>query len=410
MMFAAQAVRLLASYALLGLLYLYRSAEDIALYANFIAVLAVITPFLVLKPEALVGRAFFLLERTAFENYSGSAMTVILAASFAGLLLAAAAGKLVMQAVGLPPLILLLMPLYAIGYGWNYIASTILQLTKHPALFAMMRGGEGVVRLGIGAVLILGLGLGGSGSAVAVTGASLVVGGASYWLMRRHTDYRLPINWAHARDYIIMGGATVPMTVGAAIMQGSDKLFMTARFGLHDAGVYAFGSTIAGGLWIVANAFQQVWMPFLFRTLNDASAAHRRQAVMAIVLFIGFMLIVSLILIVSTMLAQRYILRPEYRELIGYFPILVLANCVSGVRLLFDNIYYYYGKMLSLSVIVCAGAGLSIMTNALLIPRAGAIGGALAMLISMTITCAATAIGALLLVRRKLSADAMGSA
>ena len=78
-------------------------------------------------------------------------------------------------------------------------------------------------------------------------------------------------------DYLADGLPTVPMTLGMAAMQSVDRFSLTAVKGADIAGVYGFGAVLASSLWLLANAFQQAWMPWIFKLLADRHDGKNRQ-------------------------------------------------------------------------------------------------------------------------------------
>lgn len=398
-MIAAQAVRMWASYVLLYILYLRLQPDAIALYSNFITMLAIATPFLTLKPEALVGWAYFHLDRAAFARYAGSTILTVLILSAVGIVLVPLIGGLARPLTGLPGSALLLIPIYTIGYGYNYVCSTVLQLVGYPTVFALLRSGEGVLRLVIGAALVLIVGVGWFAPLIAVTVATAVMGAVSYQAMRRLTGLRLPLCADHVRHYVTVGGASIPMTVAAALAQGADKLFLTAHLGLTATGVYAVGAIVASGLWIVANAFQQVWMPFLFTALKEGGSVAMARLRIAVAIFCVFMIVAGgALVLVGDYAALRW-MDPRYESLTGYFAWLVLAYVLSGIRLLFDNVFLYFARTGLLSAIMCAGSALTVCLCAFLVPLYQERGAAAALLIANAITLLAAIVGAVLLLR-----------
>lgn len=350
-MMAWQCIRLVTSYGFLWLLYKQLSPAEIAPYSNFLTLTALAVPIFLLKPEALIGRAFFNKAEVEFDVYAGSVIGVILLGSAAAGIAILVLAERLETLTGVPWIPLLLLVPYLLGYGFLYVSSTIIQLDGRPQTFAALRGIEGAMRLGIGAVLVW-LGLGWIGPLIALTLATAMTALLSELVMRRFTGRKIFLNLRYAKVYLSEGAPTVPMTLAVAVLQAADRFAVTAFLGLAAAGVYGVASIIAGGIWILANSFQQVWMPWLFSMLSNPSANALAKARTAIIAFSCLMCTIAACAAVSVTVASDGWIDPRYSEMVNFIWPLTLAYLALSLRLVFDNVFYFYREVWSLALIL----------------------------------------------------------
>jgi len=192
------------------------------------------------------------------------------------------------------------------------------------------------------------------------------------------------LNWRFSRarfaDMARFGLPFIPSTISIAMMGVIDRFFINKYLGLEAVGVYGAGYKLALIINLLVTAFRFAWQPF-FTSMADQKDA---KEVFARV-FTYFALLSSYIFLMFLMFVDQLVrfsmfgftlFGKEFWNCTDIVPVIVLAYIFYGFYLNFSAGIYLEERTRYLMPINAAGALITIIGNALLIPTMQLMGAA----------------------------------
>ena len=173
----------------------------------------------------------------------------------------------------------------------------------------------------------------------------------------------------------------IPTTICWLITDLSDRYMVTAFWGDHINGVYSAAYKIPTIVNLVSGIFMQAWQ---FSAVAQASDEEECKAFYSNVFkgFLSVIMIGSSGLILLSHFLTKLLLNAAYQDAWQYMPTLLCAVAIEAIVSFLATIYMVKKKSMHSFLTAMLGAVLNIALNLLLIPRIGALGAAIATLIS----------------------------
>jgi len=180
----------------------------------------------------------------------------------------------------------------------------------------------------------------------------------------------------------------IPVTLGLFVLNFSDRFFLQHYANLSEVGVYSLGykfGMVSGAL--ITTPFLQFWSAYMYEVVErpDGRELIARLQVYFTLVLITFTLALSLL---SGELL-RVLSPPEYWDAARMVPLVGLAYVFMGLSHFFRVGLYYTKETKYLGYAVGGCALLNLPLNLMLIPPLGAMGAALATLVSFAVLAVA---------------------
>lgn len=172
----------------------------------------------------------------------------------------------------------------------------------------------------------------------------------------------------------------IPNSVSWWISNSSDKYILTYFWGVSENGIYSIAYKIPSILTIVINIFISAWQ---ISAVEDFGSDASKKFFADIydkyesILYMGAAFLIGF----SPILA-KFVFSSEFYAAWLYTPVLVLASVWNSIAAFYGSVYTSAKKTNTLMYSTLAGAIGNIVLNFALIPRCGAMGAAIATLIS----------------------------
>ena len=178
----------------------------------------------------------------------------------------------------------------------------------------------------------------------------------------------------------------IPTTMLWLITSVSDRYIVNAYCGTANQGLYTAASKLPTLILLVSGVFIEAWH---FSSVKDASAEERSSFFGNVFKnYMGIMFLGASVLIAGSKLFTRILLADSYYSSWEFVPILVVAMVFSAFSAFFGSVYFLEKKSLLSMLTALSGAVINVILNFLLIPRHGAMGAAVATMISYMATYA----------------------
>lgn len=256
------------------------------------------------------------------------------------------------------------------------------RLTKRSTTFVLSTLCRSLLQFAgsLGFVALLGLGATGVvlGHLVGVGVVSLVVAVG----IARRTGLRPSARIA--RDILRLGLPLVPAWLAKSSLEFLDRTALNLMATTASVGVYALGAKLADQVrMLLTGPFADIWGVSLYEIAGDHARAREFNRVLVYFLFVLATVVLGLALFAPEVVAV--IAPPEYAAAAAVVPILALAKIVELINYHFEIGILDTKATRSLPVINWGAALASVAVLALLVPRIGITGAAVAMLTAQVV-------------------------
>lgn len=202
---------------------------------------------------------------------------------------------------------------------------------------------------------------------------SLVRGG---WLAPR-------LDRGHLRHALHFGVPLIPHIIGGLLLGFADRFVINQKLGLEQAGIYLVAVQLGAGMAIVAESFNNSFVPWLFRTLKEGDPAQKLVVVRGTWLYflaaLGAAGLVALLAgpVLSLVAGTRYL------PAAGALSLLALGQAFSGMYLMVTNYIFYSGKTRPLALVTALAGGLGLTLTWHLVPLMGIAGAGFSFAVAM---------------------------
>ncbi len=171
----------------------------------------------------------------------------------------------------------------------------------------------------------------------------------------------------------------VPALMFWWVTNASDRYFISYLWGAEENGLYAAAYKIPTIVSIMATIFTEAWQ---LSAVTDGQGLDRDQFFSRVFEAVsGVSFVVAAFLLFGCQWIMQLLVAPEYYIAWRYVPLLVISSVFSSFVAFLNSIYMVEKKSVLSLITICIGAIANIALNALLIPRFGPNGAALATLL-----------------------------
>jgi O-antigen/teichoic acid export membrane protein len=192
------------------------------------------------------------------------------------------------------------------------------------------------------------------------------------------------------RKALAFGLPRMPHTVAQQVMSGADRYFLNAYGTKADVGLYGMGATFGFSLRYFISSFELAWTPFFLSVMHETDAQRIYRVVSTYVVTILVLLVAGLAALAPDVVAL--FTTKAFHAAAVVTPWIALAVMFQGLYIV-GSIGLVITKRTTLYPIATGVAALvSVMANALLIPRYGMLGAAWASVTAYATLAAVTSV------------------
>lgn len=163
------------------------------------------------------------------------------------------------------------------------------------------------------------------------------------------------------------------------VFNSSDKLMITNMLGTYEFGIYSVGAKMGHMSQLIYTAFASGWQYFAFYTMKDKNQVKNNSLIFEYLGVITFS--VTIFVCLFSKLIFRILFPEEYMVGRYVMPYLFLAPLLLMLFQVISNQFLVIKKTWPNAIILSFGAILNLVLNAILIPRIGIEGAAIATLL-----------------------------
>ena len=172
----------------------------------------------------------------------------------------------------------------------------------------------------------------------------------------------------------------IPTTMMWLITSACDRYIVTAYRGSAENGLYAAAYKLPTLLLLVCGVFIEAWQ---FSVVKDSDEEQRGSFFSSVFKsYSGIIFMGASLLIAGSKIFTRILLDDSYYTSWQYVPVLVIAMAFSALVSFLGSVYFLEKKSVMSMLTAMSGAVINTVLNLVLIPERGAMGAAVATLIS----------------------------
>lgn len=214
--------------------------------------------------------------------------------------------------------------------------------------------------------------------------SSIIVGGISIYLLVKEKLLSFNhLNKENFQDALSYGVKIIPHILGIFLLSTIDRFVIGSNIGLSEAGVYMSAAQLAMVLSIVFDGINKAYVPWLFSILKRDDDIEKVKVVKLTYIYIISLVIMMPFLFYLSPYIVKIILGDEFSGAANIIGLMLVAQCFSGIYLMFTNYIIYEKKTGKLSLVTIFCGGGHVFLSMLLIGNHGIYGVALSLLIIM---------------------------
>ena len=172
----------------------------------------------------------------------------------------------------------------------------------------------------------------------------------------------------------------IPTTMMWLITSASDRYIVTGYCGAAENGLYAAAYKLPTLLTLVCGVFIEAWQ---FSVVKDADESERSEFFSTVYKnYMGIIFMGAVTIIAFAKILTKLLLADSYYGSWEYVPVLVIATTFSALVSFLGSVYFLEKKSVMSMLTAMAGALVNVALNFVLIPRNGAMGAAIATVMS----------------------------
>ena len=189
------------------------------------------------------------------------------------------------------------------------------------------------------------------------------------------------ISFKYLKVALLFGLPLMIYSIFGIITEVASKYFIERFTTLSDLGVYNLAQQYSSGLILVVSALNMAWVPIFYEKAGDAKENHIFE-------IFGLYLVafVTLLGLLMSLFANEFILflAPKtYKYAANLIPVIILAYVFgNGLWILLVNPIFYSKQTKYLPWLTSISGVFCILSNILLVPKYGAMGAAISLLLS----------------------------
>ncbi len=290
------------------------------------------------------------------------------------------------SALDIPPAWEIIVPLAAATLfvdAINVIPFAALRMRHKPARFAVIRFTSIALNVGLNLWFVLGFGM----SIVSVFSAGLIASLASTLMLAPDILRDLAPRWrAHVLEPMMrLGLPTLPAGLALMVVQVLDRLLMQMLVDTRTAGIYGANYRLGILMMLFVTMFQFAWQPFSLQQSSKPGSERLFARVLTyftlVAVFVWLLLSLTIDDLATVPLWHgRALLGREYWEGLSIVPVVLAGYIFTGVSVIVNAGLLIRKRTGAMAVVTAVGAGVNVVSNLLLIPRLGMMGGAISTL------------------------------
>jgi O-antigen/teichoic acid export membrane protein len=372
----ADAVNKAIPFLILPFLTYYLTPADYGIVSNYTIYISILVIVIGLNLNGALSANYFKMDKHAISDYSAN----IILLSFICTVLCTIIALFTLPYLNTLLSITSFFSVIAIWLAFCQSISTIntdlWRLEEKPVQFGVYQILQTITNVVFTVLLVIVIRYGWKGRLWALVFTYMAFAIASIAILYKRGFLHIKINKHYIKDALKFGLPLIPHSLGLWIRLSIDRVFITKFYGNAAAGLYAAGIQFGLLLSFLILAFQNAYVPYLYKRL----AANDPNTKPSLVKFTYFYFISVLALAgffsIAAIFVIQHFLSVHYKEASSYVVWAMFSQAFQGMYMVVGIYLFYAKKTVVIAFVTFSVALLQLLASYFLIKTLGPIGGA----------------------------------
>ena len=363
----------------------YLTPDDYGIVAVFGVMVSLFMPFIGMNAHGAYSRAYFAPDRFDSAKYMGTVIVFSLATWVVACAIFGIFRTPFSALFTFPSEWMWAVPVVALGTLLPQIVQVSWQVREQPRSYGIFQNARTLSEVGGALLFVVLLGMGWQGRVLSRVFVSVLFACVGLYILVRKQWLVFSFDKNYLSHALCFGIPLIPHSLAGILNTSIDRLFITHMVGIADTGLYTVGYQIGTVIGLAATAFNQAYVPWLFRKLNMNSEQEKIKIVKFTYLY--FFVIISAAIIFGALapFLMSVLVGVQFQGSAMYVIWIALGYAFQGMYYMVGLFICYAEKNYFLSIGTTCGCLINVILNFLLIRSYGAVGAAIAT--SMTYVC-----------------------
>ncbi len=373
-------------FFLLPVMTRYLSPDDYGIVAMFGVMVTLITPLVGFSVHGAYSRVYFAKDRFDIDAYMGTIVFFVFLSSVVMLGVCYIFRGGIANLFAFPVSWVWLVPIVASASILGQIVLVSWQVRELPRPYGLFQNGRTLFEV-LGALfLVIVLSMGWQGRLMARAIIFFLFACLGGCILIRNGWISFRFNKSYLYHALEFGVPLIPHSLAGILNTTIDRVFITHMVGMADAGLYTVGYQIGSVVGLIATAFNQAYIPWLFKRLNEDNWNEKIK----IVRFTYVYFVVAISGVVALGVLAPWLLSvfvgKEFQGSVVFILWIAMGYAFNGMYYMVVNYIFYMERTHLLAWTTFLGATINIILNYFFIKLNGAVGAAQATSLSHGIT------------------------
>jgi len=372
-------------FLLLPILTIYLSPSDYGIVATFGAFSGILAVFIHLGMNGAINVNFFNLSKQQLKIYIFNTLIVVSIATSIAFIFVLTFQEILSAQLEIPKIWLVVGVVLAFSQFVTAVNLNLWQFEQKPKSYGVYQVLGMLTNVSIVLILVVWLGMKWEGQLIGLAITKILFSIGSFGFIYKRGYLLFKIKKDYIEDALKFGVPLIPHVLSGWFRTGIDRILLTTIISTSATGLYAVGYQFGLIVGIIATAFNQAYVPYLYKKLTSIDMYGKRKLVkFTYICFFAYLMFATLISLTMPWLIENF-LNEKYHSAGEFIPLISFGYAFHGMYLMVVNYIFYMKKTVVLSLITFTSGLLHAILSYLLITFHGAIGAAEATIISFFI-------------------------
>lgn len=378
----ANIINSLIPFFLLPILTKHLSPIDYGLITIYTLVINFITPFIGLGAQSTIAKRYFERDEFKYEYYLSNIVVLVLINTTILFVLVYIFMDLLIAYTKISEKWLIYMILISMAMNINLILLVHFQVTKKVRKYVSMQLGQSVIIFFVSIVCIVTLKYKWEGRMLGQMIGVFSITIMSFYYFINEKIYINRIDISYLKKIIVIGSPVVVHSVISLGLTMSDRIILSTFVGEYETGIYSVGQQLGSSIYLVTSAFNNAFVPWLFKELKRDDMQTKSKIVKFTYLYFVAIALLAIIIYYIIDIAFPMVIGDKFNKSFQYVPFVLASYVFYGMYMMVTNYFFYTEKTYILSFITSISAIINISLCYYLTLIYGTIGAAYASVVS----------------------------
>lgn len=367
-------------FLLLPIISHYLTPADYGIVANFTVFTSVVIILINFSIEGILGVNFFKVSKQTLASYIYNAVQLSFIASWVVLVLATLMSEHIYNSFKIPFSFIVWGVIMCFFGVFSSINTSLWRLEEKPFKFGVYQISQTLFGVCLTLFFVVFLQKQWQGRLEALIITAVLFGCISLIFLYKRDYLKKANNKSIKQAILAFGLPMIPHLLSGWLRSGIDRIYITFFYGESQTGLYAVGFQFGILVSFLMVAFNNAFIPYLFKKLSETDQVILQQNKLHIkkisYLIMLFLPVIAAVFYGISIIMLKYFFNKDYSQASIYILWAIIAQVFSGFYLLYVNYIFFVKKTRLLAMITFSCSLVQVILSYFCIKYLGAVGGA----------------------------------